>query len=90
MGNRFSRPAKTNGVSGAQSGVINTQIFSHPPTHPPVGKKMSLINFKHKITTIQTALLQDIRPMTKNCVCTVKYSRTISKSVNQIRPVLMP
>ena len=31
-----------NGVRGAQSGVIDTQI--------PVGKKTSLVTFKHKIT----------------------------------------
>ena len=36
---------------GAQSGVINTQIF-FAPTHPPVGQKMSLLNFKHKTTTL--------------------------------------
>ena len=34
-GNRFSKPAKTNGFSGAQSSVMDT----------------SLVNFKHKITT---------------------------------------
>ena len=28
--------------------------------------------------------------MTKKCVCTVKDSKTTSKSINKIRPVLMP
>ena len=41
---------KTNGVSGAQSNVIDTQII-FAPTHPPVGQKTSLVNFKHKIKT---------------------------------------
>ena len=34
---------------GYRSGVINTQIFFRP-AHPPVSQKMSLVNFKHKIT----------------------------------------
>ena len=38
---------------------------------------------------MQTALFQDICLTTKNCVCTVKDSKTTSKSINQIRPVLM-
>ena len=50
MGNWISKPAKTNSFSGAQSGNIDTQIF-FVPTHPPVGQKMSLVNFKHKIAT---------------------------------------
>ena len=56
---------------GAQSGVIDTQIFLHPTTYPiPMGQKMSLVNFKHKITT--SALVQDIHLTTKKYVCTVK------------------
>ena len=62
----------------ARSGVIDTQIFSHPPpTHLPGVKKSHLLTFKHKIQlTIWTALVQDIRLMTKNCVCMVKDSKT--------------
>ena len=91
-GNQSSKPAKTNGVSEAQSGVIDTQIFSRPPTHPWVKKRHSLtLNTKLQLQlTIRTALVQDIRLMKKNCVCTVKESKTTSKSINQIRPVLMP
>ena len=36
---------------GAQYGVVTHTFFSRPPTHPPVGQKMSLLNFKHKIMT---------------------------------------
>ena len=53
--------------SGARSGVIpiDTQIFSLRPTHPAVGQKTSLVNFKHKLTTLAKytdgqALVQDI------------------------------
>ena len=35
---------------GAQSGVIDKQIF-FATNHPPMGQKTSLVNFKHKITT---------------------------------------
>ena len=34
---------------GARFGVIDTHFFS--PTHPSMGKKMSLVSYKHKITT---------------------------------------
>ena len=83
--------------SGARSGVIpiDTQIFSLRPTYPAVGKKISLVNFKHKLTTSAKytdgqALVQDIHLTTKKYVCMVKDFKTTSKSINQIRPVLMP
>ena len=68
------------------------RLFSRPPTHPWVKKRHSLtLNTKLQLQlTIRTALVQDICLMTKNCVCTVKESKTTSKSINQIRPVLMP
>ena len=37
-GNRFSKPNKTYSISGAQSSVIDAQIFSLQPTHPWVKK----------------------------------------------------
>ena len=49
-GKPVSKPAKTNGVSGAQSSVSDTQ-FIFATTHSPLGQKTSLVNFKHKITT---------------------------------------
>ena len=62
--------------------------------HLPVGQKTSLVNFKHKITTsanyTDSIGIQDLLLMTKNCVCKVKDSKTTSKSINRIRPVLMP
>ena len=62
---------------GAQFGVIDTHIF-FAPTRPPVGQN-------HHSLTLNTKLrLQDIHLMTKNCVCST------SKSINHIRPVLMP
>ena len=77
---------------GARSGVINTQIFSRPPTHPWVKKHHSFtLNTKLQLQlTIWTALVQDIHLTTKNCVSMVKDYKTTSKSINQIRPVLMP
>ena len=77
---------------GPQYGVDKQICFSQTPTHPWVKKRHSLtLNTKLRLQlTIQTALVQDIRLMTKNCVCTVKDSKTTSKSINQIRPVLMP
>ena len=77
---------------GAWSGVINTQIFSRPPTNPWV-KKHHLFTLNTKLQlqlTIWTALVQDIHLMTKNCVSMVKDYKTTSKSINQIRPVMMP
>ena len=37
-GNRFSKPNKMYSISGAQSSVNDTQIFSLQPTHPWVKK----------------------------------------------------
>ena len=89
-GNWFSKPAKT--MAGL---VSSTHRFFFAPTHPPLGKKTSLVNFKHKITTwanytdgIGTGYT--VHLMTNNCVCMVKDSKTTSKLINQIRPVLMP
>ena len=73
----------------AQSGVINTQIGLCPPTHLWVKKKTSLVNFKQKITT--SANYKDVIGLTtKKYVCMVKDFKTTSKSIHQIRPVLMP
>ena len=77
---------------GAQSGVINTQIFSRLPIHPLV-KKGHLLTLNTKLRlqqTIQMALVQDIRITTKKYVCMLKDLQTTLKSINQIRPVLMP
>ena len=49
MGNQFQKPAKTNSVSVGLGTVSSTPRFFR--THPPVGQKTSLVNFKHKITT---------------------------------------
>ena len=65
---------------GARSCVINTQIFSHKPIHLWV-KKCHSLTLKYK---------QDIHLTTKKYVCTVKDFKTTSKSINQIKPVLMP
>ena len=70
----------------------HTDFFAQ--AHPPVGQKTSLVNFKYKITTsatvtIRMALVQDIHLTTKKYVCTVKDFKTTSKSINQIKPVLM-
>ena len=69
----------------------HTDLFG-PATHPWVKKCHSVtLNTKLRLQlTIQTALVQDIRLMTKKYVCTVKDLKTTSKSINQIRPVLMP
>ena len=41
-GNGFTKPTRTEWYQcGAQFGVIDTQFFA--PTHPPVGKKTSLL-----------------------------------------------
>ena len=84
LGNRFIKARQTEWYQcGAQFGVIDTQFFLPPPTHPPMGQKTSLVNFKHKKLrlqlTIRMALVQDINLTTKNCVCTT------SKSINQIQ-----
>ena len=78
--------------SGAWSGAINTQIFLCPPTHSWV-KKCHWLTLNAKLglqLTIQMALVRDISLMTKKCVCTVKDFKNSSKSINQIRPVLLP
>ena len=70
-----------------QCSVVDTKIFSCPITHPWVKKHHSL-TFKHKIRS--SALVQDIHLMTKKYVCTEKDFKRLKKSINQIRPVLMP
>ena len=69
----------------------HTDFFLRSPTHPWVKKCHWLtLNTKLRLQlTIQTALVQDICLMTESCVWTLKGSRTTSKSINQIRPVLM-
>ena len=72
----------------------HTDFFA--PAHPPVGQKTSLLNFKHKITT--SAIYTDsigtrytVHLTTKKiCVHSKRLKKTTSKSINQIRPVLMP
>ena len=44
---RFTKPSKTNGISVGPSSVSSTHSF-FAPTHPPMGQKTSLVNFKHK------------------------------------------
>ncbi len=77
---------------GARFGVIKTQIF-FAPTHPPVGQKTSLVNFKHKITTsanytdgIGTGYTSHDNEMCLH----IKHLKNYSKSINKIGPVLMP
>ena len=67
-GNGFKASQNKQSQCGAKSGVVDTDFFA--PTHPPVGKKKSPVNFKQ--LTIRTALVQDIHLMIKKCVCTVK------------------
>ena len=76
---------------GARYGVVDTQIFSCLPTHLWVKKRHSLtLNTKVLLQlAIQTALVQDILLMTKKCVYIVRL-KNYFKSINQIRPVLMP
>ena len=50
VGNRFQKPAKANAVSVGPGPVSLTHRFFRP-SHPPVGQKTSLVNFKNKITT---------------------------------------
>ena len=51
LGNRFTKPAKLNGISEGPTLVSLTHIF-FVPTHPPTrGSKTSLVYFKHKVTT---------------------------------------
>ena len=63
------------------------------PTHPPVGQKTSLVNFKHKITTsanytdgIGTGYTSHDNEMCLHITDLKNYS----KSINKIGPVLMP
>ena len=58
---------------GARSGVINTQNFLGPTTHPWVKKLHSLtLNTKLQLQLTMYTLVQDMRLTTKKYVCTVK------------------
>ena len=56
-------------------------------------QKTSLVNFKHKNRTSANytdGIGTGYTSHNKKYVCTVKYLKTTSKSINQIRPILMP
>ena len=88
VGNRFQKPANTNTLSVGPGLVSSTHIFFGKWV-----KKRHLLTLNTKLQlqlTIRTALVQDIRLTTEKYVCTVKDFKTNSKSINQIRTVLMP
>ena len=90
--NRFQKPAKTNSVSvGPVQCCRHTEFIA--PTHPPVGQKTSLVNFKHKITTSAnyTDGIGTGYTFHDNEMCLhIKHLKNYSKSINKIGPVLMP
>ena len=79
-----------NSVSGAQSGVNDTQILLLPPTR---GSKTSIVNFKHKIMTSANytdGIGTGYTSHDKELCLHGKRLKNYFKSINQIIPVLMP
>ena len=84
-------PRRTSSVWGPVRCHQHTYFFV--PAHPPLGQKCHLLILNTKLRlqlTIWMALVQDIRLTTKIYDCTEKDLKTTSKSINQIRPVLVP
>ena len=86
-----SPPRQTASVWGPVRCRRHAEFFA--TTHPPVGQKTSLVNFKHKITTsanytdgIGTGYTSHDNEMCLHITDLKKYS----KSINKIGPVLMP
>ena len=79
-----------NSVSVGHGTVLLTYRF-FAISHPPVGHKMSLVNYKYKITT--SANYTDhigtgYKSHDKKCVCTVKDLKTTSTCTDQRQPVV--
>ena len=92
VGNRFQNLPKQTASLWIQVQCGQHRDFLRPPAHL-WAKKHHLLTLNTKLTlqlTIWMALVQDVRLTTKKCVCTVKDLYTTSKSINKIRPVLMP